>query len=377
MDKKEILKHLDRAIDQQVPDVWDEIEHMIHKTEEQDMPEKSGPPGHAGNSNKKRTFSKRFPLAAAACLILASTLIFTPALAAIQEIYDQIFSSKHIDDTGVRTAINLGQGQALDQKYYDKEHGITVHFQGVMTDDKETKLLLAYQSEKTNLKNYYLDIFEGETSINLIAGDEKKELDNVGWGSRYYDKEENKVFEAESFESIKKYEGKTIRLEIKNLTIYEGDDTRSIQTVWPVEFKLDPSAVSERETIAINKEFTFGNETYKIKQAEFSAFETRLVVTGTDTALLTDESGMQYRVMSKLEQQFLNARKIDKEYGYIVDDQKSGVFLKSAGEKVNPVFSKGEVEGAEDEYIMIFAPVEDRQDCILEIGGDIKVPITE
>jgi len=42
--------------------------------------------------------------------------------------------------------------------------------------------------------------------------------------------------------------------------------------------------------------------------------------------------GIQTRVMSKLEHKFLDARKIDKEYGYIVDEKKSGVFLKSAVE---------------------------------------------
>ncbi|MEC0275436.1 hypothetical protein [Peribacillus frigoritolerans] len=51
--------------------------------------------------------------------------------------------------------------------------------------------------------------------------------------------------------------------------------------------------------------------------------------------------------------------------------------MKSADEKVDPVFSKGEVEGAEDEYIMIFAPVKDRQDSILEVGDDIKIPLTK
>jgi hypothetical protein len=79
-------------------------------------------------------------------------------------------------------------------------------------------------------------------------------------------------------------------------------------------------------------------------------------------------NSMQYRVMSQLEHKLLNVRKIDENYGYFVDDKKSGVFLKSAGEKVEPIFSKGEVEGEEDEYIMIFAPVKDRQDCILEVG---------
>ncbi|MCD1163855.1 hypothetical protein [Peribacillus frigoritolerans] len=290
---------------------------------------------------------------------------------------DKIFLSKHIDDTGVKAAIKLGHGQVLDQTFYDKKHDITVHFNRVLTDEKETKLLLTYQSEKTNLKKHYIDLFEGVSSIYLIVGDERKKLDNVGWGSNYYDSKENKMAEALSFESIKKYEGQDIRLEIENLTIWNDSGRDSVQTTWPLDFKLDQSAVSKRETVEINKEFTFENETYKIKQIEFSAFETRVVVTGSDTKLLKDESGMQYRVMSKLEDKFLNARKVDKEYGYIVDDKKSGVFLKSAGEKVDPVFSKGEVEGAEDEYIMIFAPVKDRQDSILEVGDDIKIPLTK
>jgi|GEM_PF-2779795 len=327
--------------------------------------------------NKRSTLYKRFSLAIVVCLIIVSTFTFTPAFAVIQEVYDKIFSSKHIDDTGVRTAINQGYGQALDQTFYDKKHDITVHFEMVVMDDKETKLLLTYQSEKTNLKNYYLDIFEGDTSINLIVGNERKKLKNVGWGSRYYDSKENKVAEAESFESIKEYEGQDIRLEIENLTIYDDNRDSTVHTIWPLSFKLDKSAISKRKTVEINKNFSFEGETYKIKKVEFSALETRVVVTGSDTKLLTDERGMQYRIMSNLEQKFLNARKIDKKYGYIVDDKKSGVFLKSAGKKVEPIFSKGEVEGAKDEYIMIFAPVKDRQDCILEVGDDIKIPLNK
>ncbi|WP_433959259.1 DUF4179 domain-containing protein [Cytobacillus horneckiae] len=327
-------------------------------------------------SNIKRKFYKRFSIAAAVCLIVVSTLTFTPVLATIQEVYDKIFSSKHIDDKGVRTAIDLGHGQAVNQTFYDEKHDITVHFESVIMDDKETKLLLTYKSEKTNLENFYVDLFEGESSINLIVGNEqKKSLDNVGWGSRYYDSKENKVAEALSFESIKQYEGKNIRLEIENLTIYDNNGKRKVQTIWPLSFKLDKSAISKRTIVEINKNFSFQGETYKIKEVEFSALETRVVVNGSDTKLQTDESGMQYRVMSKLEHKFLNARKVDKKYGYIVDDKKSGVFLKSAGEKVEPIFSKGEVEGAKDEYIMIFAPVKDRQDSILEVGEDIKIPL--
>lgn len=290
---------------------------------------------------------------------------------------DKIFSSKHIDDSGLRTAINLGHGQAVDQTFYDDKHDITVHFESVMTDDKETKLLLSYQSEKTNLKNHYLDIFEGNTSIKLIVGDEHKKLNNVGWGSRYYNSKENKVDEALSFESIKEYKGQNIRLEIENLTIYNDHESGKVKTIWPLGFKLDQSAILERETVKINKKFNFENKTYKIKRVEFSPLETRVVVTGSDTKLLTDESGMKYKVTSKLEHKLLNARKLDEKYGYSVDYKKTGVFLKSAGEKVEPIFSKGEVTGEDDEYIMIFAPVKDRQDCILEVGDDIKLSLTK
>lgn len=81
--------------------------------------------------------------------------------------------------------------------------------------------------------------------------------------------------------------------------------------------------------------------------------------------------------MSKLEEQYLNARKIDKELGYTVNNKKSGIFLKSAGKKVVPIFSKGEVEGEDDEYLMFFAPVNDRRDCTLEIGNEIMIPLTK
>lgn len=297
--------------------------------------------------------------------------------AALHQVHDKIFLSKHIDDAGVRSAIKLGLDQSVDRTFYDKEHDIKVHFESIMTDDKETKLLLTYQSKKTNLKNYYVDNFEGETSINLFVGNaQKKSLDCVGWGSRYYDSKENKVAKALSFESIKEYAGQDIRLEIENLTIYDNNKTLKVQTIWPLDLKLDKSTVLKREIVEINKEFDFEKESYKIKKVEFSPLETRVVVAGSDTKLQKDESGTQYRMMSKLEHQFLNVRKVNKKYGYSVDDKKSGVFLKSAGEKVEPIFSKGEVAGEDDEYVMIFAPVKNRQDCILEVGNDIKIPLT-
>jgi hypothetical protein len=326
-------------------------------------------------NNKRSTIYKRLSVAFVVCMVIVSTFVLTPALAVIQEVYDKIFSSKHIDDTGVRTAIDQGYGQALNQTFYDENHDITVHFEMVMTDDKETKLLLTYQSENTNLQNYYLDIFEGDTSINLMVGDERKKLTNVGWGSRYYDSKENKVAEAISFESLKEYEGQNIILEIENLTIYADNGASAVQTIWPLSLKLDKSAITKRETVELNKTFSFRGETYTIKTVEYSALETRVVVTGSDTKIETAPDGREYRIMSKLEHKLLNARKIDEKYGYIVDDKKSGVFLKSAGEKVEPIFSKGEVEGANDEYIMIFAPVKDRQDCILEVGEFLKIPL--
>ncbi|MFT9596375.1 hypothetical protein [Mesobacillus sp.] len=79
--------------------------------------------------------------------------------------------------------------------------------------------------------------------------------------------------------------------------------------------------------------------------------------------------------MSKLEHKYLNARKFDKEFGYRVDYKKSGVFLSSAGEKADPIFSKGEVEGGQDEYIMTFAPVKDRTNCVLEVGEDLIITL--
>jgi hypothetical protein len=82
---------------------------------------------------------------------------------------------------------------------------------------------------------------------------------------------------------------------------------------------------------------------------------------------------LKYKVLSKLEHKLLNASKHDKEHGYSVEYKKSGVFLKSAGEKVEPIFSKSEVAGEDDEYVMIFAPVKDRQDCLLGVGDDIKI----
>ncbi|MGG2027966.1 hypothetical protein AB1282_19895 [Gottfriedia sp. S16(2024)] len=32
--------------------------------------------------------------------------------------------------------------------------------------------------------------------------------------------------------------------------------------------------------------------------------------------------------------------------------------------------------GADDEYVMIFAPVKNRKDCTLEVGNELKIPLT-
>jgi hypothetical protein len=327
----------------------------------------------------KKHVYKRLSIIAAALLLIASTLTFTPVIAAIQEVYDKIFSSKHIDDSGVRNAVLSGDGQILDQTYIDEEHDITVHFERLLTDDKETKLLLTYQSEKTDLKDYYIDLFEGVSSINLEDGNEKRKLENVGWGSRYYDSKENKVVSALSFESLKEYEGKDIRLEIDQLTIYKDNVRDSVETTWPLEFTIKPAAVSERRTVELNKTFTYKRETYTVRRVEFSKLETRVVVTGSDTGDPTDKSGKVYNVMSKLERQFLHSRKNSKEYGYSVDDKKSGVFIKAGGKKVDPIFSKGEVDGSNDEYIMTFAPipVKNQKDCILEVDDAVVIPLTK
>ncbi|WP_404451833.1 DUF4179 domain-containing protein [Virgibacillus necropolis] len=377
MNKDQIRKHLDDAVEKQVPDVFDEIENKIHKAEKSGYRDKVVKPSNVSTLTKKRTLYKRLSLVAAACLICIMTVMYTPVLASLQGLYDKIFSSEHIDDAGVRTAIYEGLGQPIDQTYYDKKHDITVHFESVMTDDKETKLLLTYQSDSTDLKNYYIDLFEGVSSIELITENgQRQTLDNVGWGSEYYDSEENKKAEALSFESIKEYEGQNIRLEIKNLTIWD-EGRGSVQTTWPIEFTLNKSATSDRKTVEVNKEFTFKDETYTVNKVEFSGLETRVVVSGSDIKPHIGPDGNRYHVLSKLEHQFLHARKNDKEFGYIVDESKSGVFLESAGERIVPIFSKGEVEGAPDEYIMIFAPVKDRQDTILEVGEDIKIPLTK
>ncbi|MEI2666259.1 hypothetical protein [Rossellomorea sp. LJF3] len=339
-------------------------------------PGKEKKPSPVLSSKGKKHLYKRLSIIAAGLLLIASTLTFTPVIAAIQEVYDKIFSSKHIDDSGVRNAVLSGDGQILDQTYIDEEHDITVHFERLLTDDKETKLLLTYQSEKTDLKDYYIDLFEGVSSINLVIGNEKRKLKNVGWGSRYYDSKENKVVSALSFESLKDYKGKDIRLEIDQLTIYKDNGRDGVETTWPLEFTIKPAAVSERRTVELNKTFTYKRETYTVTRVEFSKLETRVVVTGSDTGTIT-EDGIEYDVMSKLERQFLHARKNSEEYGYSVNEKKSGVFIKSEGKKVEPIFSKGEVDGEKDEYIMTFAPVKSQKDCILEVGDAVDIPLTK
>ncbi|WP_456276877.1 DUF4179 domain-containing protein [Bacillus sp. AK128] len=345
---------------------------------------KSEQSGMNYGNHKNPTLYKRISIAAAVCIISVSALTFTPALAAIQEMYDKIFSSEHIDDRGLQAVLEEGHGQAINQTFYDEENDITVEFQSILTDSKETKLLVTYQSEKTDLENYSLNIFEGHTEVYVVDQDGgEKKLNHVGWGSRYYDKKENKVAQAMAFDSIEEFEGQSITLEMRNLTQYDYSNTGStpfikIDTTWPLTFNLTNSYIAERETIELNKQFTFDNETYTIRQVEFSAFDTRVVVTGTDTGPYIEENtGEKFDVMSKLENQFLNARKFEKGYGYFVDESKSGVFLIAGGEKIEPIFNKNELPGPLGEYVLVFAPVKDSQGTILEVGDDLKIPITE
>jgi hypothetical protein len=328
------------------------------------------------SATKKRTLYKRLSIAAAVCVVAFTTVTYTPVLATIQELYDKIFASEHIDDTGLKEALTQGLGQTINQTYYDETNDIHVHFDNVMTDDKETKFLLTFQSENTDLENYYFDIFEGQSKVYVVVDGQKTELHSVGWGSRYYDNKENKIAEALSFDSIKEYAGKEIGLVFENLTYYKDQETHVLETEWPLEMTLNSTAISDRETIEVNKDFAFEDQSYTVTQIEFSSTETRVVVTGTDVHRII-EDGVKYDVFSKLQHQLLNARKFEKGKGYYVDEGKSGVFLQSAGERIDPIFSKGEIPHGDDEYIMVFEPVKDRKDVVLEVAGKIKVLLTE
>lgn len=320
---------------------------------------------------------KKIVLGMSLFMVLAVGVLFVFTSSAFSEkAKGNMFTSRHIDDAGVRAAVKSGKGQELDQKYVDQKHDITVRFKRVLTDDKETKLLLTFQSDQTNLKNYHIDLFEGASTVKLHVGDKEQLLKFVGWGSRYYSKKENKVYEALSFDSIKGHEGQNVRLEIKDLTIYKDRGQSRVQTTWPIEFEIKPSATLERKTVEVNKTFTFKDETYTIENVAFSALETSVVVTGSDVQMYTDESGEKYEIRSKLEKLFMNPRKSDGESGYRANKQKTGVFLKSADKKVVPIYSKEEVHG-EDNYVMAFAPVKNRQHLMLEVGKKMEIPLTK
>ncbi|MCF6138838.1 hypothetical protein [Pseudalkalibacillus berkeleyi] len=331
---------------------------------------------HAKNDLKgKNNTKKRLSLIAASCLITFSAITYTPVGAAIKQAYDKIFESQHIDDPGLKVALKDGHGQTISQTYYDKQNDIAVNFENVMTDNAETKLLLTFNSNTTDLENYYIDIYEGTSKVYLITDDgQRQELDNIGWGSRHYNKEENKVATALSFDSIKEYEGQNIRIEIENITIWDKKGMDEVKTVWPLEFNLDKSYITDREIVEMNKEFTFKNETYTIERVEYSELETRLVIRGSDM-IYTDQDGNQYQTKSKLEHQFLNARQINQGSGYTVAEGKSGVFLDASGERIVPNFSKGEIESKLGVFIMVFAPVKDRSNVVLEVGEDMEIPL--
>ncbi|QCR33728.1 hypothetical protein [Lysinibacillus sp. SGAir0095] len=288
---------------------------------------------------------------------------------------NNIFSSMHIDDIGVRMGVIKGYGQALAQEFFDEKNDIKVNFEMLMIDDKETKLLLTYQSNKTSLENYYIDLFEGQSSINLIVQGKHKKLKSVGWGSRYYNSKENKVFEALSFESIKEFAGKSVQLEIEDLTIYKERKTEYKEALWGLDFYIDQSAILGRESVNINKEFEFKGQTYKIIRMEFSPLETRLILTGSDILNIQDEIKNQYHVMSQLEYQFLTARKRVNGYGYTFDNSKSGVLLIANGERIVPIFSKGEVPSELGEQVLVFGPVYEQAGLTLQVGDSIKIPL--
>ncbi|MGP4039253.1 DUF4179 domain-containing protein [Gracilibacillus sp. D59] len=376
MKRKEIRKYLNSSIEKQTPNTWDKIEAELHKSEKNNQFIQKVLQSHE-NIRKRRY--KKLSFTAATVLFAFILITFTPVIASLQGLYDKLFTSEHIDDPGIRIALEQGLGQSINETFYDKKNDITVQFQSIMADDKETKLLLTYQSDETNLENYYLDIFEGDTTIQLVdENGQKKQLDNVGWGSRYYDSANNKVVEALSFSSIKDHLGEEIGVVINNITIYDDQVTSSTQASWRLDFTLAKAAISDRTVMEVGEQFTFENETYTIERVEFSPLETRVVVSGSDIHYYTDENGETYEVFSKLEHQFLNARVIDKEDGYMVDYDKSGVFLTANGKKVEPNFSKGEIKLANGtEYVMVFAPVKEQENLILKVGEKTKIALEE
>ncbi|KAB8137484.1 DUF4179 domain-containing protein [Gracilibacillus oryzae] len=376
MNKKEIRNHLNSAIEKQIPNDWDRLEAKLNKSMKADQVFH-----HIVHSqqDKRKQLTKKLSVSLAALAVAFIMISFTPVIAQLQALYDQIFTSDHIDDPGVKIALESGIGQTIDQTFYDEENDISVHFQNIMTDDKETKLLLTFLSEETNLENYYLDLFEGSTTIQLqTENGQTIPLDNVGWGSRYYQADKNKVVTALSFAPIKEYIGQNIRLEIHDITVYNDQSTENVEATWPLDFTLEKTAASDRSVLDVDKQFTLQGESYHIKQVEFSPLETRIIFTGSDIHYYTDESGEIYEIFSKLEHQFLNARVIDKENGYGVDYNKPGVFLSVNGEKVAPNFSKGEIKQANGtEYVMVFAPVKERDNLVLEVGEGIEIKLGE
>ncbi|MCM3400976.1 hypothetical protein [Cytobacillus oceanisediminis] len=46
--------------------------------------------------------------------------------------------------------------------------------------------------------------------------------------------------------------------------------------------------------------------------------------------------------------------------------------MNSASKMADPIFSKAEADGQRDQYVLYFAPVKDRQNCVLQ-KDDLKI----
>jgi hypothetical protein len=91
--------------------------------------------------------------------------------------------------------------------------------------------------------------------------------------------------------------------------------------------------------------------------------------------LVKNQDGDVNHMMSKLQSQYLHPREMIKTYGYTVNYKKSGVYLISAGQKADPIYSKGEIVGPEGELVLTYAPVKDLRDCLLEIGNETNISL--
>jgi hypothetical protein len=280
--EKEILNRILTAVEKQVPDMWNDLKNVLQKEKSNDN-NANVVCDKTYILNRKKLNIRKLLVEAAACIIIVTTLAFTPAFAYIQSGIGKLID-KGYHDKGVNIAMENGFGQLIDQSATN--NGITVTIDGIISDQNRTAVLLSLYSEVNDLKDSTIGKID-------ITDENGKVISNGGIMRHSYDSQNNCRKIVYSINSLNGFIGHNINVKINGINIVfqyiNGNTvTENMKGNWSFNFGLDKnSADNVTSDIKINKDFVFDNTAYNVKNVVFSPSETRVYIkTGYDSSVL-------------------------------------------------------------------------------------------